>query len=261
MMTAGDCNFLNKETDCMLYTIMRKGLKKFIRIFIYVHIFLAVSLLLTHCTFKRYAEKSYARAKKDKPYDVIIVPGVPYEKENTTMVMKMRIFWAKHLYDSGYTKNIIFSGAAVYSPFVEALAMKTIADSLGIPAEHTFAETKAEHSTENIYYSWKLAKELGFEKIALATDPYQSGLLRSFTRRYCPGVKAIPIVFGMLDISNKSLPVIDTTSCHADGFVSILEREGFWQRFRGTLGKRVKEDRRESKKQKESEENVSQTTY
>jgi hypothetical protein len=65
----------------------------------------------------------------------------------------------------------------------------------------------------------------------------------------------------MLDISNKSLPVIDTTSCHANGFVSILEREGFWQRFRGTLGKRVKEDRRESKKQKESEESVSQTTY
>jgi uncharacterized SAM-binding protein YcdF (DUF218 family) len=242
---------------------MRKGLKKFVRIFIYVHVFLAAAMLLTHCTFKRYAEKSYARAKKEKPFDVIIVPGVPYEKENTTMVMKMRIYWAKHLYDSGYTRNIIFSGAAVYSPFVEGLAMKTIADSLGIPREHLYAETKAEHSTENIYYSWKLAKELGFKKIALATDPYQSGLLRSFTRRYCPGVKAIPIVFGMMDIGSKTLPVIDTTSCHSQEFVSILEREGFWQRFRGTMGKRVKEARKEElRKQKEAaQESVSQTTY
>lgn len=241
---------------------MRKGLKKFVRIFIYVHVFLAAALLLTHCTFKRYAEKSYARAKKEKPYDVIIVPGVPYEKENTTMVMKMRIYWAKHLYDSGYTRNIIFSGAAVYSPFVEGLAMKTIADSLGIPREHLFAETKAEHSTENIYYSWRLARQLGFKKIALATDPYQSGLLRSFTKRYCPGVKAVPIVFGMMDIGSKTLPVIDTTSCHAEGFVSILEREGFWQRFRGTMGKRVKEERKaEARKRKEEQESVSQTTY
>jgi len=239
---------------------MSKGLKRFLKIFIYTHVFIGVALVLTHCTFKRYAERSYRQAKKDKPYDVIIVPGVPYEKENTTMVMKMRIFWAKHLYDSGYTRNIIFSGAAVYSPFVEALAMKTIADSLGIPPEHTFAETKAEHSTENIYYSWKMAKDLGFKKIALATDPYQSGLLRSFTRRYCPGVKAVPIVFGMLDIGNKTLPVIDTTSCHVDNFVSILDREGFWQRFRGTMGRRVKEERRQNARtRKEENETVTST--
>jgi hypothetical protein len=57
--------------------------------------------------------------------------------------------------------------------------------------------------------------------------------------------------------------VIDTTSCHSQEFVSILEREGFWQRFRGTMGKRVKEARKEElRKQKEAaQESVSQTTY
>ena len=126
-----------------------------------------------------------------------LLSRVPYEKEKTTSVMKMRIWWAKHLYDSGFTRNIIFSGSAVYSPFVESIAMKVIADSLGIPADHLFSETKAEHSTENIYYSWKMAKQLGFTKIALATDPFQSRMLRSFIRKYCPEVREIPIVFSV----------------------------------------------------------------
>lgn len=217
-------------------------MKKFLKIVVYIHLVLALALLLTHCSFKRYANKSYEQAKKDKPFDVIIVPGVPYEKENTTSVMTMRILWAKHLYDSGFTKNIIFSGSAVYSHFVEGIAMKIIADSLGIPPEHTFSETKAEHSTENVYYSWQLAKSLGFKKIALATDPFQSRLLKSFAKKYTPGVTSVPIVFGMIDIDGKTLPVIDTTAAHAPNFVSITEREGFWKRLSGTMGKRIKEE-------------------
>lgn len=216
--------------------------KKVGRIVLYIHVFLALALVLTHCSFKRYAEKSYARALKEKPFDVIIVPGVPYEKDQTTSVMKMRIWWAKHLYDSGFTRNIIFSGSAVYSPFVESIAMKVISDSLGIPAEHTFAETKAEHSTENIYYSWKMAKRLGFRKIALATDPFQSRLLKSFIRKYCPEVHEVPIVFDILNMDDGVLPTIDTTTAYVTDFVSIKEREGFWQRLNGTMGKRIKDE-------------------
>lgn len=226
---------------------MNNTLKKILRGFIYFHVFLGIILVLTHCSVSNYAEKSYARAKKEKPYDVIIVPGVPYDKAATTSVMTLRLFWAKHLYDSGFTKNIIFSGSSVYTPFVEGIAMKIMADSLGIPPEHTFYETKAEHSTENVYYSWKMAKEKGFEKIALASDPYQSVLLKRFMKRYTPGVKSIPIVFPLLDIDDRSLPKIDTTAAFNEDFVSITERESFWQRFRGTMGKRVRDDIKEQK--------------
>jgi len=231
---------------------MRNILKSLLRAFIYVHVFLALSLLLTHCSFSHYAKKSYEKAAVEKPFDVIIVPGVPYEKENTTQVMKMRIYWAKLLYDSGFTKNIIFSGSAVYSPYVESIAMRIIADTLGIPAEHMFSETTAEHSTENVYYSWKMAKELGFEKIALATDPFQSRLLRSFTKKYCPGVKAIPVVFDRIQIDDAPLPVIDASSALQEGFVSIKKRESFWQRFSGTLGKRVKQEVKAKKKEEKN---------
>jgi uncharacterized SAM-binding protein YcdF (DUF218 family) len=210
-------------------------------------IFFVCSLLIlvissTSCTTKHYTKKLYAKAQQEKPFDVIIVPGVPYEGKDTTPVMKMRLFWAKNLYDSGFTHNIIFSGSAVYSPYVEGIIMKIMADSLGIPPDHSFSETRAEHSTENVYYSWLMAKEMGYKKIALATDPFQSKLLRRFMKQYCPGVKAIPIVLGTMDINSKSLPDIDASSARRDNFVSIMERESFFTRFRYTLGKRVKDE-------------------
>jgi uncharacterized SAM-binding protein YcdF (DUF218 family) len=228
--------------------MMKTTVRKVVKWFVYFHVFAGLALLLTHCSFSNYAERSYARAVKEKPFDVIIVPGVPYEKAATTSVMTLRLFWAKHLYDSGFAKNIIFSGSSVYTPFVEGMAMKMMADSLGIPPENTFYETKAEHSTENLYYSWKMAKEKGFEKIALASDPYQSALLRRFIKKYTPGVKVIPIVFPLLDIDDRSLPKIDTAAAYNEDFVSIVERESFWERFRGTMGKRVREDIKEQKR-------------
>jgi len=220
---------------------MKPTVKKILKFVVYFHVILLVALLLTHCTFTRYAKKSYQQAKKDKPYDVIIVPGVPYETGSMSKVMTLRIFWAKHLYDSGFTKNIIFSGSSVYSPYIEGVVMKVIADSLGIPSDHTFSETKAEHSTENIYYSWKMAKKMGFRKIALATDPYQAGLLRSFIREYCSGMKSVPAVFDVMK-TDQVLPAIDPTSAYVKDFVSIMKREGFWERFSGTRGRRVKEE-------------------
>ena len=113
---------------------------------------------------------------------------------------------------------------------------------MGIPADHTFSETKAEHSTENIYYSWKMAKAMGFQKIALSTDPFQARVLGSFMRKYTPGVIAIPIVYDRLDIKGKTLPVINFAPAFATNFVNIKKREGFWERFAGTLGKRVKKE-------------------
>lgn len=231
---------------------MKVFFRRLLKIVLWIHVFLVIALVFTYCSFRRYADKSYEQAKKDRPYDVIIVPGVPYEKEKTTSVMKMRILWAKHLYDSGYTHNIIFSGSSVYSPFYEGIAMKLIADSLGIPSEHTFAEIKAEHSTENVYYSWKLAKAKGFHKIALATDPFQAGLLRRFTRKYCPGVKAVPLIYGIVNMDTP-LPLIDTALCYNKNFVSIRDRESFWKRFQGTRGRRVKQEVKAERKKKEEE--------
>jgi hypothetical protein len=53
-----------------------------------------------------------------------------------------------------------------------------------------------------------------------------------------------------LDIDDRSLPKIDTTAAYVADFVSIKERESFWDRLRGTFGKRVIEDKKEARKDK-----------
>src|SRR5438067_574875 len=56
-------------------------------------------------------------------FDAIIVPGVPFENGRWSQTMKSRVGWSYYLYRKGIAKNIIYSGAAVYSPYVEARIM------------------------------------------------------------------------------------------------------------------------------------------
>ncbi|MBK6774437.1 MAG: YdcF family protein [Flavobacteriales bacterium] len=65
--------------------------------------------------------------------------------------MKLRVHWAVHLFKEGVARNIIFSGGAVYTPYVEAEIMSLYAQELGVPAKHCFLDPIAEHSTENIF--------------------------------------------------------------------------------------------------------------
>lgn len=179
------------------------------------------------------------------PYDIIVVPGVPLEGETWSTTMKARVYWSKYLFDKGITKNIMYSGSSVYSPYYEAEVMALFAEAIGIPKENIFVEIKAEHSTENIYYSYKKAKKLGFIRIALASEPFQTKLLSRFTKkRVSTDVGLIPIVFDTLRVLEPSMidPVLDYTSAYNKDFVSIMKRETFWQRLRGTRGLNLDEN-------------------
>lgn len=199
-------------------------------------------LVLSGCMFSAKTTKKYFSHAEQKTYDAIIVPGVPFEDNHWSRVMKGRVYWAKYLFEKGIAKNIIFSGAAVYTPYYESKIMAQYATALGIPAEHIYTETKAEHSTENIYYSYKLAKKMGFHSIALASDPFQTKMLRRYVRkRVSPDVDLIPFVVDTLKIIEPTMidPVIDYRLSFKEKFISIKERQGLMQRLRGTRGKQV----------------------
>ncbi len=166
------------------------------------------------------------------------------------MVLKMRIHWAAYLYQRGYTKNVIFSGSAVATSFVESRVMATYAEALGIPAKNIFTEEKAEHSTENVYYSYRLAKKLGFTKIALATDPIQTSYMRKFIKKFDLPIGLLPTVIDTLKIMNLYEPVIDSKSTVRKGFVKLSDRENFFQRFRGTMGQYIQWHEEDLKKKR-----------
>jgi uncharacterized SAM-binding protein YcdF (DUF218 family) len=195
-------------------------------------------------------EKCYKEALTQKPFDAIIVPGYPHQKGRWSDVVKGRVYWATYLFKKGMTKNIIFSGSAVYSPYLESEIMALYAIRLGIPKENIFIETKAEHSAENLYYSWILGKTKGFQKMALATDPAQSSFLKSFKRKFKLDMEFIPIIYDTLKTIKKIDPEIEDKKAFVENFVPITEREGILKRLRGTRGHVIKKLIRNNKKLK-----------
>lgn len=211
---------------------------------------LAISCLLTFSIFSifscAYSSGKSLRLLKNaaiKTYDIIVVPGVPLENGKWSNTMKGRILWAKYLYDKGIARNIMFTGAAVYTPYVEAEVMALYAAALGVRKENIYTETKAEHSTENLFYSYKKAKKIGFKTIALASDPFQSKLLSSFARRRLnDSVGIIPMIYDSMNVhfaKDLSDITIDYQTLFQKDFISITKRESFWKRLRGTMGKNL----------------------
>lgn len=203
---------------------------------------LSLLLIISSCSFsKKGAQRMYNKWAKGKTYDVILVPGYPFSEDSLQWgwIMRGRVYWAKYLYDKGIAKNIMFSGSAVYSPYYESEIMALYAEAIGIPKEHIFTETKAEHTTENIYYSYKKAKQLGFKTIAMASDPFQTKLVKNYVHtRINRNIGIIPfVVDSLLPIEpTMTNPVIDYKQAYKEDFVPITERESQWRRLKGTLG-------------------------
>lgn len=207
----------------------------------YLILAVLAGIFFSSCTlFNPSYKKLYTRSlKKHAQYDAVIVPGVPFYEPEWDRVMLMRVIWAVHLYKRGYTKHLIMSGGAVYSPYVEARVMKLYAQALGVPAEDISTEEQAEHSTENVWYSYKLAKKRGFKTVALASDPFQTNLLYRFVRRRTPDVAFLPAQFDTLSTLSHETPSIDYKPLRMEKFIPLPERESKWERLRGTRGKHI----------------------
>jgi uncharacterized SAM-binding protein YcdF (DUF218 family) len=203
---------------------------------------LAGFLMLTSCAFGPGRTRHMLTQSEKENFDAIIVPGVPFKDGKWNPVMKSRVYWSKYLYDKKITKNVIYSGSAVYTPYIEAEIMALYAEKIGIDKKNIFTDTLAQHSTENVYYSWRLAKQLGFNKIAIASDPFQTRMLKGFLRKRLKNeITLIPFVIDTLRAMKPLMidPEIDYQKAYRQDFISILKRENFSQRFKGTLGLRI----------------------
>ena len=203
----------------------------------------ALFFILSGCSISN-PEKYYAKAQKEyAPFDAIIVPGVPFADSSWQRTMKLRVYWAKYLWDRGMTKNIIFSGGAVYTKYAECKIMRLYAIEMGIPEENIYLDSLAEHSTENVYYSYFVAKDNNLSKIALASDPYQTKSLKLFVNKLNKKLGAdIQLLPAMMD-SVLALPMpdytIDYEKAIGSDFVNITETQSFWYRLGGTMGQHI----------------------
>ena len=187
-------------------------------------------------------------AYSKKSYDVVIVPGFPHDSGTVNGILNERVRWANYLYKNGYAKNIMFSGSAVHTPYVEAKIMRLLALQSGIKDEHIFIETKAEHSTENLYYSYVLANELGFNSIGFATQPAQSSFMKHYKRKFKLTLDFIPVVTDSLYSITNPLKPFDESSAFVPNFICLKKRENVIKSLLGTSGQRVKKEIRKAKR-------------
>jgi len=218
-----------------------KVIKKWIVIIVLVQIIFLVLSVVIGMWINRDNQEKFKLAKAGAPFDAIIVPGLPFDGQQWSPLMKIRVYWAMHLYKIGLTKNVIFSGSSVYSPYVEAEIMALYAEKLGLPRSNIFIENRAEHSTENIWFSFHLGKNLGFQHMALTTDPFQSKLLEGFSEDHLNNeLFFLPMPYEKMDEYEKMLdPIIDASSKLIHPFESIIARESWWKRWQGTKGHNI----------------------
>lgn len=214
---------MHKKTH--LFFPLKKS-KKIFRVFAAI---LISAFLYAHCHF--YYNTFYkpsrllSEAISNKPFDVIIVPGIPSDGGNWNFVMKWRVTWSVFLYKTGITKNIIYSGGAVYTPYTEAVIMALYAEKMGVPKDHIFTETKAEHTTENLFYSHQLAVEKGFTKIGFATDSFQSMKAEPYLKQFDLDISLIPSVYDLMKHIAVKDHTINSFEAYKLNFISIRERE------------------------------------
>lgn len=196
-------------------------------------------LIITSC----FSTKENLQEKDQKqPYDAIIIPGIPFNQSWSDNIMKERVLWSWFLYSRGYAKNVIYSGSAVYTPFIEARIMALYGEALGIPRENIFCEENAEHSTENMVYGYRLAREQGFRRIALASDGFQTAMLKTFAWDLHMKIDFIP--FNPDSLRKIKIPeniTIDPSGARVANFVSLPEKENMFKRMLGTMGLDIQE--------------------
>lgn len=196
---------------------------------------LIISILFTFQAF------SQSGKEKMEVYDAVIIPGFPYSPEGKmNAIYRMRLAWAYELYSTGRTKHIILSGGAVHSPFVEAEIFALYLMKAGIPAEALILERNAEHSMENVFYSMEIAQRHGFEKVAIATDFWQSGMIMTIGKLYghdLAEVDFLPAKFSIVNRYWKSFEYdIDDQLAMVDTFTPLVDRKDKETRKRGTHG-------------------------
>jgi hypothetical protein len=202
-------------------------------------VLLVIIAIVPSCSYFYVPSRKLLNEAMNEKFDIVVVPGVPFENGKWSTVMKQRVYWSKYLFDKGIARNVMYSGDAVYTPYIEAEIMAMYASAIGIPDSNIYTETKASHSTENIYYSYKLASKLGFTKIALASDALQTKMLSAFVRKkVSEKIYLLPLVADTIKAMESFMkdPEIDYSKAFVTDFIPITESTGWFKHFKGTLG-------------------------
>lgn len=113
--------------------------------------------------------------RNGQPYDAAVVPGCPSEPDGSlSRCQKERAAWAAVLWDRGQASRFITSGAAVYTPYVEAEQLAAAIAALGVPADRIYLDPYALHTDENMRNAARISRWLGLQHVTVASHGPQA---------------------------------------------------------------------------------------
>jgi hypothetical protein len=146
--------------------------------------------------------------------DVLVVPGCPTAEDGSIgRCLAARVAWAERLHREGVADNIIVTGGAVYTPWVEAEVMAAALAELGVPADSIWLETHALHTDENMYNAMLIAQAQGWDTFAVASHlPHARTACRqleSWGSECTPKTMDMPYVWKAIPQQQERLDVLD----------------------------------------------------
>lgn len=171
------------------------------RVFRYLGASAIVALLLTLFHYGCGAQRLEVRTPPAQPFQAVIIPGCPSGPSGElTRCQARRAAWAAILWERGVAERFITSGAAVYSPYVEAEALALAMHSLGVPADRIYLDRHALHTDENIYNAVHIARGLGLSRLAVASDRGQAvGACQMLEGWHGPGCGAFSMDYPLVE--------------------------------------------------------------
>lgn len=147
-------------------------MKKMTR-FLQITCFFCISILIYALSINSFMLGTYSKRITDTPqenFDCILILGCGVKKDGTPSDMLMdRILTGVELYRDGVAPVIIMSGDHGRKDYDEVNTMKSIAVSLGVPAEKIFLD----HAGFSTYESMYRAKEIfSVNSAAIVTQEY-----------------------------------------------------------------------------------------
>ncbi|MEM1345553.1 MAG: YdcF family protein [Pseudomonadota bacterium] len=111
----------------------------------------------------------------DAPVDAVIVLGAGIDGDGTlAFVSRRRATAAAQLIAEGQAGAAIFSGTLkkMYPPHSAGAMMQAHAIALGTPPALTVAEPRSRSTFENLRFSFAIADERGWQRLAIVSDAY-----------------------------------------------------------------------------------------
>ncbi|MFA5089570.1 MAG: ElyC/SanA/YdcF family protein [Candidatus Omnitrophota bacterium] len=121
---------------------------------------------------------------------IVVLAGGVGESGKAGQGYEERVEYAVKLYKEDLARHVIFSSGYVYA-FKEALVMKALAVSLGIPAEAVILEDKAINTYQNMKFTKEIIENKNWKHVLLVSTPYHMRRISLVARKIAPELKVV----------------------------------------------------------------------